>query len=76
MPRFVLKRAGGGGAADADRIAALPGVRVLDRASDSVLLIEAEADFLTRHAGALAGWTASPETLHPLPGPFRVALKR
>ena len=63
--RYVLRREGGGaGAFPAD----LPGVTVVERTGDSVILVEADPVALERHRDVLRGWSVSSEVTHPLPG--------
>jgi hypothetical protein len=65
--RFVLKSHAG---ADAEAIAALAGVDVVDRAAGA-LLVESDEATLARHAEALAGWTIARETRFAQPRPVR-----
>ena len=67
--RFVLKPGADAGSPDA--VAALAGVRVIDRVADRALLIESDTATLAGHAAALAGWTITPETRFAQPRPVR-----
>jgi hypothetical protein len=67
MERLVLKRGGLATASTIEAVANLPGLRVLDCLGRQALLVEVEAGWLGRHAGALDGWTCAPEVELPAP---------
>ncbi len=67
MANFIIKRRAASRYADLDAVAALPGIRVLDRVANQALLVETDEWALDRHRDALSAWTVAPETTLPPP---------
>jgi hypothetical protein len=70
--RYVLKP-GTGADANADAVAALAGVEVVDRIGGA-LLVESDEATLAGHAQALASWTIARETRFAQPRPVRYTI--
>jgi hypothetical protein len=68
MARFILRYRGAGPhpAGDAERIATLPGVEVIDD-SPRMLLVEGPANALRAAVADMPGWVIAAERAVPLP---------
>ena len=72
MARYVLlRRQGCPDPAELDRIAAVPGVTIVDRAVSRALLIDASAQSAALLRSQLKDWIVAEEVEYPRPAPAR-----
>lgn len=72
MGRYILKYRGTDPPpSDLERIHNAPGITILDRAADRLMLLEASDDDAAALDHQLADWTVAREVTYPLPAPGR-----
>ena len=77
MSRYVLKYRGTDPPqSDLERIDTAPGIKILDRAADRLMLLEASDVAAAALARQLADWTVAEEVTYPLPAPARPEPRR
>ena len=72
MTHYILKYRGTDPPqSDLERIDNAPGITILDRAADRLMLLEASDAAAAALDHQLAGWTVAKEVTYPLPAPGR-----